>query len=64
MGNPLHVILFLQLMIYNGFLKQNKLYLEEESGQSEEIIPEWAKNNPIIKWSRMRCDVKFGLKDV
>lgn len=48
MGNPLHIILFLELMIYNGFLKQNELYLEEQYGQGEEIIPEWAMNSSMI----------------
>lgn len=48
MGNPLHIILFLELMIYNGFLKQNTLYIEDGYGLDEDIIPEWAKNNAMI----------------
>lgn len=47
-GNPLHIIVFLELTIYNGFLRQNELYLQEEYGQGEDIIPEWARNNPMI----------------
>jgi len=49
MGNPLHVILFLELLINYGFLQQNKLYLEEEYDQDDEIVPDWAQDNPMVE---------------
>ncbi|MEA4926969.1 MAG: hypothetical protein VB084_16900 [Syntrophomonadaceae bacterium] len=53
MGNPLHVILFLELMINHGFLKQNKLYLEKEYDQDDEIVPDWARDNPMVEINRI-----------
>jgi len=48
LGNPLHVILFLESLIDHGFLKQNTLYIKEEYGQDDEIVPDWVRDNPII----------------
>lgn len=60
MGNPLHTVLFLERMIYNGVLKQNELYLKEQYGQGEEIIPEWARNNPLISVKLVSSEVFFA----
>ena len=48
MGNPLHIILFLKLMNYDGFLKQNELYIEKRYDQEEIMIPEWVRDNSKI----------------
>lgn len=50
MGNALHIMVFLKSLIYEGFLKQNTLYIEEEHGQDDdEIVPDWACDNPMVK---------------
>jgi hypothetical protein len=48
-GNPLHIILFIESLISHGFLKQDTLYLEKEPYLDDEILPDWARETPMLK---------------
>ncbi len=51
LGNPIHIILFIERLIQIGFLNNSELYLKKDyeySETDEEIIPDWAKDNPLL----------------
>ena len=49
LGNPLHVELFIRLMIPSGFLAGGELCLEKPYDGEEEVVPDWAQEERRIQ---------------